>query len=211
MNKKIAILALSLCMIAAIAITGTLAYFTDSDAQTNTFTVGNVDIDLTEPNWEKEGGGEDQGEDAYPGEPLPKDPTVTNIGSNPCFVRIKVEGLNQFVEEFGEGATIDIRNTAGVRGACNEGWTIYGDYIYYNTVLEAGATTEPAAFDYIVIPEELTNVLHGTSTDDEAQPSYDIDVTAYAVQAQGARPSFENGVKKMTVAEIAEWFTTCGL
>ena len=209
MNKKIAILALALCMVAAIAVTGTIAYFTDSDAATNTFTVGNVDIDLSEPNWEETG--KKDAEDAYPGEPLAKDPTVTNIGSNPCFVRIKVEGLDQFVTQFGEGATIDIRNTAGVRGACNEGWEIYGDYIYYKTVLPVGETTKPAAFDYIVIPEELTNVLHGEGGEGTTQPSYNIDVTAYAVQAQGARPSFENGVKKMTVEEIAAWFATCGM
>ena len=210
MNKKIAILALSLCMIAAIAVTGTIAYFTDSDAQTNTFTVGNVDIDLSEPNWEKDGGGEDQGVDAYPGEPLPKDPTVTNIGSNPCFVRIKVTGLDQFVDTYGQGATIDIRNTAGVRGACNEGWEIYGDYIYYKTVLPAGEPTKPAAFDYIVIPEELTNVLHGEGGEGTTQPSYDVNVYAEAVQAQVARPSF-TAVEAMTVAEIAAWFSACGM
>lgn len=48
MKKKI--LALSLCVVmAAIAIVGgTLAYFTDTDKATNTFTVGNIDINLTE-------------------------------------------------------------------------------------------------------------------------------------------------------------------
>ena len=43
---------LTLCMVmvlAAIAVTGvTLAYFTAADEETNTFTVGNVDIDLIE-------------------------------------------------------------------------------------------------------------------------------------------------------------------
>jgi len=48
MKKKI--LALTLCVVmAAIAIVGgTLAYFTDTDKATNTFTVGNIDINLTE-------------------------------------------------------------------------------------------------------------------------------------------------------------------
>jgi hypothetical protein len=39
--------------------------------------------------------------------------------------------------------------------------------------------------------------------------SFNIEVTAYAVQAQGAKPSF-SAVQAMTVAEIAAWFTTCG-
>ena len=49
MNKKKLV---SLCLVLALAITaaigGTMAYFTDKDAQTNTFTTGNVAIDLWE-------------------------------------------------------------------------------------------------------------------------------------------------------------------
>ena len=48
MKKKI----LVLCLVVALAVTavvgGTLAYFTDKDNETNTFTVGNVKIDLIE-------------------------------------------------------------------------------------------------------------------------------------------------------------------
>ena len=48
MKKKI----LALCLVVALAATavigGTLAYFTDTDEETNTFTIGNVDIDLQE-------------------------------------------------------------------------------------------------------------------------------------------------------------------
>jgi len=55
--KKIAILALSLCMIAAIAVTGTIAYFADADSATNVFTVGNVDIVLYESTLHRENAG----------------------------------------------------------------------------------------------------------------------------------------------------------
>lgn len=44
MNKKIAILALALCMVAAIAVTGTIAYFTDAEGATNVMKTGNVKI-----------------------------------------------------------------------------------------------------------------------------------------------------------------------
>lgn len=48
MKKKI----VSLCLIALLALTvmvgGTIAYFTDTDSEENTFTVGNVDIELLE-------------------------------------------------------------------------------------------------------------------------------------------------------------------
>lgn len=46
--KKIAILALALCMVAAIAVTGTIAYFTDADYNKNVMTLGNVKIDQIE-------------------------------------------------------------------------------------------------------------------------------------------------------------------
>ena len=55
MKKKI----LALCLIVALAVTavvgGTLAYFTDKDDATNTFTVGNVKIDLIESRFHREG------------------------------------------------------------------------------------------------------------------------------------------------------------
>ena len=47
MKKKIFALVLCIAML-AIAVGGTLAYFTDNDAKTNIFTVGNVEIDLKE-------------------------------------------------------------------------------------------------------------------------------------------------------------------
>ena len=57
MRKKL--LVLSLCVaLAAIAIAGaSLAYFTDTDSATNTFTVGNVKIDLLESSLHRENAG----------------------------------------------------------------------------------------------------------------------------------------------------------
>ena len=55
MKKKI--LAVCLCLaLAAVAVVGaSLAYFTDSKSATNTFTVGNVDIELIESRYHREG------------------------------------------------------------------------------------------------------------------------------------------------------------
>ena len=47
-KRKIVLLASALCMVAILAIGGTLAYFTDTDAKTNTFTIGALDITLVE-------------------------------------------------------------------------------------------------------------------------------------------------------------------
>lgn len=192
-KKKI----VSLCLVLALVLTavagGTLAYFTDKDSKDNAFTVGNVSIVLNEPNWDKTGAAE--AENVYAGEPLAKDPVVTNDGKNPCFVRIQVENLDQF------GTKGDITYRTGyVAGALGADWALHTDgYFYYTKVLEAGADTS-ALFDQIVMPTGL----EGNETTE------DVVVTAYAVQAQGAKASFA-AVQTMTVEEIAAWFTTCGM
>ena len=194
-KRKILALALTLCMAAILIVGGTLAYFIDTDNATNTFTVGNVDITLTEPNWE--GSGSKDAPEVYPGEPLAKDPTVTNDGANPCFVRIQVTGLDCL----GDAGMITYR-TDYENGKLGDNWVLHTDgYFYYNKVLEVGAKTD-ALFDQIVIPTGLTN--------GNADTKFDVVVTAEAVQAQGARASWA-AVQKMTVEESAAWFATCGM
>ena len=195
MKKKIIAVCLIVALAATAVIGGTLAYFTDEDDATNTFTVGNVDITLTEPNWE--GSGSEDAPEVYPGEPLAKDPTVTNDGANPCFVRIKVEGLDCLAP-----AGVITYRTDYVTGKLGEHWVLHTDgYFYYDQVLAVGETTD-ALFDQIVMPTDLEN--------GDAQTAFNVVVTAEAVQAQGARPSW-SAVQAMTVADIAAWFGTCGL
>ena len=196
----------AMCLVAALAATavigGTLAYFTDSDAAENTFTVGNVDIALTEPDWEAEGKAE--AETVYPGEPLAKDPTVENVGANPCFVRVSVSNLDQF----GEKGDI-VYLTGYEEGELGEGWVDGKDgYFYWTKPLAARGTendewnqglvskTAPL-FDQIKMPVGLVG-------GEKAEP---IVVAAQAVQAQGARASWAD-VKEMEVAEIQAWFNT---
>lgn len=199
MKKKITAVALVVALLAVGIIGGTLAYFTDNDAATNTFTVGNVDITLTEPSWTATGAND--APEVYPGEALAKDPTVKNTGANPCFVRIKVTGLDSLKNAQLSNSLITYR-TNYVAGALGANWTLHTDgYFYYTGVLAANASTS-ALFDSIVIPTDVTN---GYAT-----TGYDVVVTAEAVQAQGAKPSWTD-VQAMTVAEIAAWFGTCGL
>ena len=47
-KKTILVAAIAVMLVAALVVGGTLAYFTDTDAAKNTFTVGNVKIDLIE-------------------------------------------------------------------------------------------------------------------------------------------------------------------
>ena len=68
MKKKITLL-LSLALAVAIGIGGTLAWLTDkTESKVNTFTVGNIDIDLTETTTNYK---------MVPGQTIDKDPKVT--------------------------------------------------------------------------------------------------------------------------------------
>lgn len=58
-KRKILALASAVCMVAILAIGGTLAYFTSTDEATNTFTTGGVKIDLIEQERDGNGGLQD--------------------------------------------------------------------------------------------------------------------------------------------------------
>ena len=55
-KRKILALASAVCMVAILAIGGTLAYFTSTDEATNTFTTGGVKINLIEQERDGNGG-----------------------------------------------------------------------------------------------------------------------------------------------------------
>ena len=98
-KKKTFIAAIVLLLVFVVG--GAIAYFTDTDSKTNTFTIGNVDIDLKEPEWEfaitnsptntNNNDLPDAAEDMMPGESVAKDPTIRNLSTkNPAYVFAKV-------------------------------------------------------------------------------------------------------------------------
>lgn len=206
MKKKLLAMCMVVCLSAVAVVGGTMAYFTDTADKTNTFTVGNVDIELTEPNWDDHG--EDEAKTVYPGEPLDKDPTVANIGNNPCFVRVSVSNLDQFGNK---GDIVYLTNW--VEGALGKGWVDGKDgYFYWTQPLVVKDTEDDSwnnglaskttpVFDQIKMPTGLTG----------AEEAKNIVVTAQAVQAQGAKAPNWAAVKGMTLAEIQAWFTACGM
>lgn len=91
MRKKLVALSMAVLMLAVCVIGGTLAYFTDTtESKVNEFTVGNVDIDLTEPNWKGDA-------TLMPGSSYDKDPTIT-VGnkSQDAYVFLKMD-MNKYV------------------------------------------------------------------------------------------------------------------
>lgn len=111
-KRKIGLVALSLCLVAILAVGGTLAYLTSTDSKTNTFTVGNVQIVLHEQQRKVDEDGKltttleafEQGKKLYPivgsaqgekdslGLPIAKNyvdkvVTVENTGSEDAYIR----------------------------------------------------------------------------------------------------------------------------
>lgn len=81
LNRKW-LLAIALVLSMTMAISGTLAYLTDRDSEANVFTVGNVEIDLTEDF--------EQGATLIPGVGIEKKPYITNTGNNDAWVWLEV-------------------------------------------------------------------------------------------------------------------------
>ena len=73
MKKKITALCLCVALLAVAVVGASLAYFTDTKTATNTFTVGNVKIDLIESRYHREGN-DNSGDTSIP------DPTQTASG-----------------------------------------------------------------------------------------------------------------------------------
>ena len=73
MKKKIVAICLCVALLAIAIVGATLAYFTDTKSATNTFTVGNVKIDLIESRFHREGN-DNSGDTSIP------DPTQTASG-----------------------------------------------------------------------------------------------------------------------------------
>ena len=93
MKKKSFVMVLALVLVFAVAVGGVVAWLTDKTGSVkNTFTVGDINITLTET------GTNDAGEKSYkmiPGTKLDKDPKVTvEANSEACYLFVKVEKGN---------------------------------------------------------------------------------------------------------------------
>lgn len=91
MVKALGIAAMLLALV-FVSIQGTLAYLTSRQSLSNTFTVGDLEIGLQEPDWNPEEG---DGVNVYPGYSVYKNPTVKNItssknGEEPCYARMRI-------------------------------------------------------------------------------------------------------------------------
>lgn len=168
------------------------AYFTDSADQVNSFTVGNVSIELHEPGWNPE-----NGKNITPLKEIEKDPQIENTGANPAYVFARVTVPTANVKTAAaDGSLIDAKlqelftYTAGadwqqVKKTDTDAGTEY-IYAYVNggemKVLEKGTTTTPV-FESVT----LINLVEGQLDNTELE----IKVEAMGIQSNdvGTEPA----------------------
>ena len=159
-------------IIAALAIIitgGVVAYLTDTDTATNTFTIGAVDIDLTEDNWNAT-----NAENVVPGQVINKDPAIDNTGSNSAYVYIKVEEPVVALAAEGTGPLLTYTvNNGWTQLSTNTSGSTKTTVYYYNNALAAGASTT-ALFNNVTVSEFNQASVSG---------SKNMVVTAYAIQS----------------------------
>ena len=97
MKKKKTYLA-AIVLLLLFVVGGAVAYFTDTDTKRNTFTIGNVDIELVEAGWDAladtnpQNNIPDVAEGMMPGETVTKDPVIRNKSEkSPAYVFATVE------------------------------------------------------------------------------------------------------------------------
>jgi len=170
-KRKLITMLVALCLVAAVGVGATLAYFTDKEEVTNVVTMGKVDISLYET---KDGEITSDGltfKNVVPGQPIEKDPTVAvDKDSNDCFVRVKVEfvGLD-------ESHASQLFNTINNLNVDKTVWT-YDEktgYFYHNEIMKA--EDKETLFKGFSIPAIWGNEM--------ATKEFKILLTAEAVQA----------------------------
>ena len=173
-TKKILMLVLCAALLVGASVMGTVAYLTDTDDATNTFTIGAVDIELKEYELADNGYSKTETEvgelkdiKLIPGREIEKNPFIT-VGedSEDCWLFVVVEnGLGDAVTiNWVEGDWVNIDGT---------------NVWQYKEAVEAGEKVD--VFPSITCSESLTNAQF------EEIESKNIVITAYAVQADGVR------------------------
>ena len=207
--KKVLLLVLCALLLVGASVAGTVAYLTSQDEVVNTFTVGQVAIELHETHEDTRPDGT-VGLDLHllPGVPVDKDPTVTVLkGSADAYVRVNVavnnpakleaafKGLN-YTGVHGEQPYVEngmFKLHLLVEGWSAEDWKFVGyangiyEFRYVGKLSVNGVVPEdedndtvlPPLFTKVVLPTDMTNELI------KNLEGIKITVTADAIQAAG--------------------------
>lgn len=195
-KSKAILLVLSAVLLVAASAFGTLAYLTDTETATNTFTVGKVAITLDEEDVDNDGNDKDNVKytvsdgkytvdangsqtrdkaNAYkliPGGEYVKDPVIhVSADSESCWIFVEVENNISAIEDDTVNVAAQLKTN---------GWTLVdGETDVYAKSAQVAAGTDVKVFENIKVSGTVDNA---TLADYEGKT---VTVTAYAVQAEG--------------------------
>lgn len=183
MNSKNIVICIAVVLMLIIG--SALAYFTDADSETNSFTVGNISLDLTEPGWNPE-----KGKNIIPNQTIAKDPQITNDGANDAFVFMSVEVPMATVKTANADGTVNAAASKELFSYdVNDSWTMVKKttetssvtYVYAYVgadgnmkALKPGSTTQPV-FDSVTFVNAIEGQLDNKTLT--------IDVSSMGIQA----------------------------
>ena len=202
--KKTILIVAAMLLVAALAVGGTLAYLTSTtDEVVNTFTVGDVEITLTETSTANEGKGILAGEavkdekDEFvgykyhilPGLKYDKEPVVTvEEGSEDCYVRafITIDKSSEFDAIFAANklTMADVLNFNTTNWTAQTATVVDKDAntrtyeVRYNAIVTEPKALE-ALFTTLTVPGSLTN------DQLESIAGFQVTIYAQAIQADG--------------------------
>lgn len=191
MKKTSKALLLGLCavLLVAASILGTMAYLTDNAKVENSFTLGKVEITLTEAKVNEKGKADNSvprvvanSYKLVPGLTYDKDPTIyVKENSEDSYLFVKVEDEIKALENAG--------NTVEDQMVKSGKWKLVAEtsnvYVYTNGGDDPCSVTADVGKDGIKVFEHFTVKNTATKQDLDKNKNSKIIITAYAVQANG--------------------------
>lgn len=181
MKRKL-VLTSAVVLILALLAAGTFAYFTKNARATNVITTGTISIRLNDSitgGTEKENGSGWTLSGVMPGQAVEKAVSVTNTGTSPAWLRVKLE----IAVEMAAGKTDTWQGQNVLQFAVNPDWFLAEDgyYYYSKPVAEKAGTAELFAKDS---SGQSTLMLNPQLPNDYQGCAVTINVLAQAVQVK---------------------------
>ena len=178
MKKSVLILCCAVLVLLAV-IGGTMAFFTDAETKVNTFTVGDLDITLSESSWDDVS----DGKLMIPGYKTEKNPTVTAVEGD-SYMRLSLEFVSKDETVMSDERVAKIMQTInfeGNRGVNDNAFSkddsrSTGTKHYYNYIGKFSEGAEVVLFDSVSIPSEWNQ------EDMNTLGEYEIVIRAEAIQ-----------------------------
>lgn len=225
-------LILALVLVVGSVVGGTVAWLiADTDPVVNTFTYGDIDLELDETKTDEKGNPVDENGDGAPdkttegneyemtpGEEYLKDPAVTVLaGNEACWLFVKLEEKGGVTITNADGSTTTYDFDDYLTYAVADGWTQLADAqgeavegIWFRYVGEDTDDTE-VAYEVLKdnkisvlenVTKDMLNALDNNGKDADTATYPSLSVTAYAVQYSGFEPEVSEGTTESTAEQI---------